>query len=178
MIISQAADAAATSIDPLAVVIISATGGAIVTALFALIGAAVSARREHTKWLREQRFEAYQRALRLIEHMRYLNDDRRQWKEMTDLPADMPKDERARLESALGKMVGEDGTAAGQWRRGREIREERVEAHAVLSIVGPPRVYFALDVAMAALTDGDSKGHREAVVQLNQEINKALKIKD
>lgn len=64
MNLAEAADAGA-SVDPIVLILSSAAGGAIVTALFTLFGTWVQSRREHKRWIRERRLEAFTAAYAL-----------------------------------------------------------------------------------------------------------------
>jgi hypothetical protein len=48
-----------TAIDPLVALLVGAFGAALLTVVGGLIGAWIQSIREHRKWLRERRFEAY-----------------------------------------------------------------------------------------------------------------------
>lgn len=57
---------AAPAIDPTFLAILGIFGGAALAAIAGLIGAAIQGRREHSKWVRERRFDAYSRFYKLV----------------------------------------------------------------------------------------------------------------
>ena len=62
----QSADAPA--IDPTVLAILAIFGGAALAGAATLLGAAIQARREHRRWLREKRYEAHLNILGLTDH--------------------------------------------------------------------------------------------------------------
>lgn len=76
MIIASAADVgAAVAIDPTALALLGIFGGAALTAIAGWIGAGIQARREHTKWLRERRYETYIEFLRAVRAFQQVQND-------------------------------------------------------------------------------------------------------
>ncbi|WP_404435228.1 hypothetical protein LG322_08700 [Microbacterium aerolatum] len=61
--------------DPTLLAVLSIFGGVAVTAAAGLLGAWIQGRREHKKWLRERRFEAYTRSYTLLQNWRALKAD-------------------------------------------------------------------------------------------------------
>lgn len=66
---SPAAVAAATALDPTALAILSIFGGAALTVIAGFIGAWIQSRREHVRWVRERRFDAYTAADAVLTRM-------------------------------------------------------------------------------------------------------------
>lgn len=64
---------AASGTDPLLLALFS-VGGVVFTAVVGLIAAAIQSRREHEKWLRERRFEAYRT---FLVHLREFEDEKK-----------------------------------------------------------------------------------------------------
>jgi hypothetical protein len=58
--------AVAAPVDPL-LILLTALGGALVAAAAGFIGAWLQGRREHEKWIRERRFEAYTRYMQVAQ---------------------------------------------------------------------------------------------------------------
>lgn len=55
-----------STLDPTLQALLAIFGGALIAALAGLAGAAIQGRREHKRWLRERRYEAFVRAYALI----------------------------------------------------------------------------------------------------------------
>ena len=75
MIVSAASNAA-SALDPTAQVLLTVFGAAIVTALAGFAGAALQGRREHKRWVRQERLAAYLDFLRFAHGLWDLIDDR------------------------------------------------------------------------------------------------------
>ena len=56
-------------VDPVLALVVGAFGAALLTAVAGAIGALVQGKREHARWVREQRFDAYRAYLRAVERM-------------------------------------------------------------------------------------------------------------
>lgn len=60
------------ALDPTVVVLLSIFGGALLTAVAGALGAFYQNRREHARWLRERRYEAYVQVLTLMDDVENL----------------------------------------------------------------------------------------------------------
>lgn len=58
------------TVDPLVSLLIGAFGASLIGLVGALVGAAVQARREHQRWIRQLRFEAYREYQKVIDGIR------------------------------------------------------------------------------------------------------------
>lgn len=128
-----------------------------------LFGAWVQARREHSRWVREQRFEAYQRALRFIERMRGLGydpvDDVIEELIAEDM-LDAPEAEKDEMRERMRRRLGEDDRRAEKFRAMRAMDEERADVMSLLALVGPSEVAVHLSETIAANTgENDSRYH-------------------
>jgi hypothetical protein len=66
---AAAAEAAASGVDPVLSLVIGAFGAALIAAIAGFVGAAINRRREHERWVRERRFDAYLALLQLGRRM-------------------------------------------------------------------------------------------------------------
>lgn len=144
-----------------------------------LIGAWVQGRREHSRWVREQRFEAYQRALRFIEHMRGLGNDPVDdvieeliAEDMTDAPDAEKHEMRERMRHRLG----EADRRAEKFRAMRALDVERVEVTTLLALVGPSDVAVHLSEVIAAHTAEDDERYYVALEDMLGAMWKPLRI--
>lgn len=171
--------------DATTLAVLSIFGGAALTALAALVGATIQARREHRRWIREQRLIAYQRVHALVEQMRYGDYDRQLVKdferELTELAdkATISKADRERFIAAgLDSVGGERQTPRAQFEWSREIVANKIETNAVLALVGPREVRDRLEAVFASITDRDWSRHAAALAGLEQSMRSALGVKD
>ena len=132
-----------------------------------LLGAWIQGRREHRRWIREQRFDAFQRALRLIEHKRGLGfepvDDVIEEFIARDM-ADSPEAERDEMRERMRHRLGEDDLRGEKFRAMRALELERVEVTTLLALVGPSDVAVHLSAAISAMAD-DDEDHYDAAVE-------------
>ncbi|WP_434970378.1 hypothetical protein [Microbacterium sp. bgisy207] len=123
-----------------------------------LLGAWIQGRREHRRWIREQRFDAYQRALRLIEHIRGLGfdpvDDVIEEFIARDM-ADSHDAERDEMRERMRHRLGEDNRRDEKFRAMRALEVERVEVTTLLALVGPSDVAVHLSAAISEMADDD-----------------------
>lgn len=140
--------------------------GGLLALLGGLLGAGIQGRREHSRWVREQRFEAYQRALRFIEHMRGLGtdpvDDVIEELIARDMP-DAPEAERDEMRERMRHRLGEDDRRSDKFRAMRALDEERVEVTTLLALVGPSKVAVHLSEVIAANTAEDDARYYAAL---------------
>jgi hypothetical protein len=65
-VLLAAEDTPTSVLDPTIQVLLTIFGGALIAAVAGLLGAMLQGRREHKRWLRERRFEAFVRAFALL----------------------------------------------------------------------------------------------------------------
>jgi hypothetical protein len=165
-------------LDPLALALLSIFGGATVTVIAGLIGAGIQGRREHRKWIRERRFEAYSQAYELLEQVRYFQEDEDAdySAEGKQYPDQLTPEQREKFREHL-KEAREAHSPGGFLRRWIEIRELKVATSALLMLIGPPPVNLAVDKAADALLDKDKDAYDQALTNLSIEMRKALGVK-
>lgn len=153
--------------------------GGLLALVGGLIGAWVQGRREHSRWVREQRFEAYQRALRLLDHMRGLGsdpvDDVIEELIAQDMP-DAPEAEKHEMRERMRHRLGEDDRRGEKFRAMRALDAERVEVTTLLALVGPSEVAVHLSEAITAVTNEDEERYYAALEDLMGAMWKPLGI--
>lgn len=153
------AAAATANIDPFVLALASGFGGVLVSVTAGLIGAFIQSRREHKKWLKERRYEAY---LTFITGMDAL----------TDLAGH-------RLKTSKGSVVdAPEGAAAPSF---PPHTEERLDAFllntSAFYLLGPDSVARALrDFGKVASSD-DTAAIGRARHRVFLEMRRALEIK-
>ncbi|GAA2887105.1 hypothetical protein [Microbacterium esteraromaticum] len=125
--------------DPTALAVLSIFGGAALTALAGFIGAWLQGRREHSRWLREQRYEAFTRAIDLVSNLRGIAQ------EVAELTSE--------IKDGLSEPELADATArlVDRVERLDVLNDEAAERMAPLVLLGPDAVsdgYVALIGAM------------------------------
>ncbi|WP_448720515.1 hypothetical protein [Microbacterium natoriense] len=162
-------------LDPLVPVVV----GGLLALVGGLIGAWVQGRREHSRWVREQRFEAYQRALRFIERMRALGhdpvDDAIEELIAEDM-SDAPEAEKDEMRERMRRRLGEDDRLAEKFRAMRAMDEERANVTSLLALVGPSEVGVHLSETIAASTSEDDDRYDAALEDLMGAMWKPLGI--
>lgn len=108
--------AIATPIDPLFTLFVGAFGAASLTVIGGLIGAWIQSVREHRKWLRERRFEAYRDFVINMSQLSNLLDTEITKKNAESLKAklDVWSDESTRAVEAVSMLGPRSVNAAGQ----------------------------------------------------------------
>lgn len=153
--------------------------GGLLALVGGLIGAWVQGRREHSRWVREQRFEAYQRALRFIERIRALGfdpvDDAIEELIAEDM-SDAPEAEKDEMRSRVRRRLGEDDRRAEKFRAMRAMDEDRADVMSLLALVGPSEVAVHLSETIAANTSGDDDRYHVALEDLMGSMWKPLGI--
>jgi len=153
---ANGADSTAFVLSPLAQVLLTIFGGATVAALGGLFGAWIQGRRDHAKWVREQRYEAFITAIMLLRQVALLTGKANELAAKGALP-------NGELD-ALSKKATD--SIAG-W----------PEASAPLALLGPDGVDESLGVAAKALRSNDQAVLRAAEQTLLKAMRAALAIK-
>jgi hypothetical protein len=166
-------------LDPLAVSLLSIFGAVTITFIGTLIGAGIQGRREHWKWIRERRFDAYSQAYGLLEQIRHFGKDLHEdfSAESLQLPDQITPEQLEKAKTSVEKEVREAYSPQGDFRRLVELRELQVATSSLLVLVGPPPVALALDRASADLAAEDEDAYGQARANLGVEMRKALGVK-
>jgi hypothetical protein len=147
--------------DPTLLAILSIFGGAALTAAAGFVGAAIQARREHMRWLREQRFVAYR-------------DTLAQTRRVAQLEADLDNlEELARSGQSSSQLV--EGLKKARERVDAE-RDEMARVSAPFVLLGPPEMESAVSEIFAA--SGDKNAMTAARAEFVRRARVALQIRD
>lgn len=141
--------------DPTLLAILSIFGGAVVAGFFGFFGAWVQGRREHTRWIREQRLDAYLKLVALHNEITSAEIAR---------AALRPDSKAGSNEYVNNLLVG--------------LSERFPAAVAPLAILGPGPVNEAAEAVMGAFNEGDLPACRAAEQTLTGEMRKALRIRN
>lgn len=173
------------TIDPTALAILSIFGGAALTAFAGLIGASINARREHSRWVREQRISVYERALGLLEEVRYRERDRVQHEDFrSTLTASAGQRglggeaREAFVRNGLRAVGGDRFSAEESLKWSRGIVARKIEIQASLSLLGSSTVNSRFDDAFGPLADKDHEAYTHALKSLEDAMRDALRIKN
>jgi hypothetical protein len=113
--------------------------GAVLAGAFTLLGAWVQARREHAKWLREKRYEAFLEAHVLVENMKaYMGYD---------------DSSIATLRKLLAEHAGQNATVARAERvlaTSEDVQREGRRVIAAIRVLGPDGIPGALQEILEA----------------------------
>lgn len=156
-----------TAIDPTLLAVLSIFGGVALTALAGLLGAWIQSRREHEKWLREKRLEAFTTSRIYVRRARALIADFRE---------------------AQRKAAEGDQSAAAKNHAAERFAELKAESNRLLAdfaesstpltILGPDDVDDAITAFSKALTDNDSDAAKAADKLVVSRMRTALRITD
>lgn len=159
--------------DPTLLALLSIFGGAALTVIAGFIGAWIQGRREHKKWLREQRLNAYLQALAFVRgiivariQIEALRDQVNKRKQ----PGEADPANAAHLQQIRETLdrVGENLNA---------MPERISEVMAPLGILGPPAVESAMSAFLPLLSVSDLKATEAAEKVLVAAMRAALKVK-
>lgn len=176
-------DTSASPIDPTILALLSIFGGALLTAVAGLVGALIQGRREHQRWVRERRYDAYLAYLKAEDAYRLLEREMETFQDATEEVGEW-------LALATASPAADGEAPPGLERVGRtheeraaalkdlEARAHRayvgtVEAASPFSLVGPRTVVEAAQ----ALIHSKRERRSRAVDALEAEIRQALRIK-
>lgn len=150
---SPAAVAATVALDPTLLAILSIFGGAALTVIAGFFGAWIQSRREHSRWIRERRLEAFTALVTM--HNEY---------ESAEIASTYAQGNPAALASYVAQLEA--------------IREGFPRAITPLAILGPPSVSDAADEYTAASNAKDRDAMRVADAKMVAAMRKALGIRD
>ncbi|MDQ1218142.1 hypothetical protein [Microbacterium arborescens] len=140
--------------------------GVIVTVLVGLFGAWVQSRREHARWVREQRFEAYVRVRAIITRLEYTDADHK----LADLRRGADDHD---LESARQRLSEVDDYKEALL----TIRADFFDATVPLTILGPASVDDATTALLDAMNRENEAEINAAKKLLVTEMRKALGVR-
>ena len=146
MIQGAAASNAAPALDPTIQVLLTVFGAALVTALAGFAGAWLQGRREHARWVRERRYEAYVSAMQVSERWRHLRETGNATLATVN-STDASAEERALAHSRLGKHID----------AAERLRAEVSDAAAPLELLGPSSVVDAFNAMTDAFGSDDEE---------------------
>lgn len=163
----ELADAAA-AIDPTALALLSIFGGVAITVIGGFIGAWIQARREHRKWLRDQRYEAFVRLLVLMRSIRLTG------KRLNSLIEEINQG-TARGEQPNASTVAE---LKELQKKSNETFERLGEVAAPMNLLGSSIVDSTLDAQVPLLNGDDETKSQEAEKAIVAAMRKAVGVKD
>nr|WP_315267309.1 hypothetical protein [Microbacterium lemovicicum] len=153
--------------DPTALAILSIFGGAALTAGAGAVGAALQSRREHARWKRERRYEAYVAMIRFMDDVRTYNES----KSLDSVPV-------ARLRAAMAKLARPKPDIIEHAQEAIEaavtITNRQREVLAPILLLGPDSVVAAAKAVVNAMDD--SGALREAEIALRAEMRRVIAI--
>ena len=136
--------------------------GGLVAVIGGFVGAWIQGRREHKKWLRERRFDAFVAVRSLIDRYEEVAVGAR---ELKALSAAASVDRAAfaeRAERGIAQLA--------------EVRKNYLEAQAPLMILGPRAVIDGMRRVIAAIDAADSDAQRRALQDMSVEMRKSLRV--
>ena len=179
------------ALDPTAQLLLTIFGAALVTALAGLAGAGLQGRREHKRWVRQERLAAYLDFLRFAHGMWDLIDDRERVRAKIDVlkpkvvelrekqrntPPGAPRDAlRAEMERYDGETDELLATLAEMDERGKASRASLIELSVACFLLGPRRVADAAGRVAEATTDSAASVYSR-IEEMEAEMRWALKI--
>lgn len=119
--------------------ILAVVVGASLTALAGLVGSLIQAKRDHAKWLREKRLDAYTQLLTFLHHSIAMEAD------VADLTAKVDAATEANADSLKKALVATQAVVA-------KVGELRLGASSALTVLGPEYVERAARTVMRAKT--------------------------
>ncbi|WP_206446541.1 hypothetical protein [Agrococcus sp. KRD186] len=151
-------DSPVAAIDPTLLALLSIFGGAALTGLAGWIGATIQQRREHARWVRERRFEAF-----------------RKWLNLTKATVML---ESEQMRSVAGAQPVGRGAADRMSAQVESVRTALPEAMSDVEMVGPNAVVAAMSAYTRLMKrPPDDKDREDAWVDVLREVRAALSIK-
>lgn len=151
------------------VILLSALGGALLTALFALLGAWINSRRQHAAWVREKRFEYFSR---ILGHLMDISvQDTERVAAVERLRALDPTDE-----GATQAIDREEAILAQTKARFDKVRDRISQDSAPVLILGPQAVREAVSHVLGM--KGTEQGIHKAMKSIEVAMRSALDVKD
>ncbi len=170
--------------DPVALAVLSAFGGAGLTAVAGFIGALLQSRREHDKWVREQRYNAYLAYVhaddrytavrREIEASNSAFEAVREWIVVQEASPGAPMDEPPELDVVGRTHEERSERLAALHARMEAAHEGIVEAAGAFSLLGPDAVVKAAHNVVGAKLQERNR----AIADLEVVMRKALGVRN
>lgn len=171
LLTSAAANDADGDFGGLVVAIFSVIGGALVAAVAGFVGAAIQHRREHRRWIRERRYEAFVKVRAVLDELNlmgvYLDRAAADLRKAEKLTDESEKREATRRANARSEDLS---------RRLGHLRETLAGEMAPIRTLGPDDVTNAL--GRAAAVEHDSPELDRVMFELAKAMRGALEIKD
>ncbi|MFJ4224946.1 hypothetical protein [Microbacterium sp. NPDC089695] len=158
-LVATAASTREVAIDPTLLAVLSIFGGVALTAGAALLGAWIQSRREHDKWIREQRLAAFIASRVYVTNARSL----------------IQKFRKTQAEAAAGDKAA-SARMADIHKESTALLASFAEASAPLTIVGPDDVNDAVRAVSKAITDNDQVAVDVADKLVVERMRTALRI--
>lgn len=136
--------------DPTLLAILSIFGGAALTAGAGLFGAWVQSRREHSRWLRDQRYESFSKVLGIMDRFGVLHRNMTDPSEFQQM-RDAARDGGDKLARARGFIEASDA-----------LMDEFDDALGPVLLLGPDSVREALLAVTESRKTGDEEAQRAA----------------
>lgn len=188
----RAADAAGTAFDPLLVILPIVT--VLLTVGGAIFGAWIQGRREHSRWIRDRRSDAYLDGLKHLRAWARLGDENEERGvnlnglkiELAGLQraadAGPTADENATLTAQLdqlrSRMKAESSSLSADTEKLVALEDVAIEKLTALKLLGPETVNAAAGAVVSSRRTGGSKAVNEKLAELEQAMRMALDVKD
>lgn len=158
---------AAAALDPTMLALLSIFGGVALTVVAGFFGAWIQARREHKKWLREQRYESFVIFLGLMEKLVSISQD------MADITSRINAGTEHNTKSV--KALSDSATQLGE--QLEDTRQRIMAADVPMRLLGPASVESALTQGLPKLFDPDPSVADIAKVTIIAAMRKPLGVK-
>lgn len=170
---------APAAMDPTLLALLSIFGGAALTVAAGFVGAGIQARREHARWLRERRFDAYTALSEYLHRNKILTHDLHVKLQKTAalverLESATEEDERVELRDEIQRLVAGDVSFEANMKANADARFPAVAA---VMILGPAYVRAAAQAAINVPVE-DQQGRSRADDVLDAAMRRALGIRD
>jgi hypothetical protein len=185
-------DASGTVFDPLLVILPIVT--VLLTAGGAIFGAWIQGRREHARWVRDRRADAYLDGLKQLRAWARLGEQneeraarltglRLELRELDAAAAAAPApDEIARLAERVkrlrSKMKTESSSLSTDEEKLLALEDMAIEKLTALKLLGPERVNSAAQAIVSSRRTGGAMAVSEKLAKLEQAMRTALEVKE
>jgi hypothetical protein len=170
---TSAADQAST-IDPTLLAFLTIFGAAGVTAIAGAVLAIWQARRDHTRWVRERRYEGFTRILALAERSARIREEGMELLAQSNELRNAHEAGDTEAGAAAHDLVAQ---IENNLELVRPIEAELTEVAATLEVLGPNHVIEALNALSDTYTKGDPDATERAKDDFVIAVRRALAIK-